>query len=1838
MFVKLHEHTNGGGHSRGWWWTEANLDNDFYDADSYFGSLMVPLNDSLSSVHIDRNPCNSLTASSLSGVLSSAELASSPPIPLCGQDPALLTVDNATFLSDITLPDGSVVSPGQSLVKTWRVRNSGTSTWDGYKLIFLQGDQMGGSSPVNIPTTAASQEVNISVSLQAPSTAGAKAGYWQIVNRDGVHVPGGRLSVNVNVVSSTSNDHIAAFSASPPSPSSASTVLLYARVNWWAQFRAMRVKMDNQVIGETAAAEHTFSWDASSASRGDHTLVLEVADQTDTSWSHPERRVLMYTLQGTSAPANHAPNRPTPSSPYDWYVYYSGNTAQLCAQANGDPDGDAITGYYFDVYESAQLWNSGWTGSNCVTTGGLGPYDYKWRVKVRDSLGAESAWSDSWHFTLVNPSLSISELYFQPQDANSEVVKIRTCTTGQGGIGITMRVSVNDANDGSGNGTWHIIKEQGSPCFTEVDAPIWNTLEYGDGPHRVRSEAHGLQTGWNGAAVREETYTLPHRRPASPELVAPVPASRNIREPIYLNSRTITFRWAQAVRAQSYTLHIGVNPSPENDPSPIFRQTFGPSVTEQTVNFGQDYPTLYWQVTAANDKGSTGSGDQLFGIDRTAPSCTVQPLPATTVETTFQVGWGGADNLAGIRTYDIQSQDSDRGTWSDWFTDFPVSKTYDLFTGQPGHRYEFRCRAIDNAGNRPEYPDAVQAWTMVDPSARPPTPWWNVAYSGKRNIVVLNNMPGVTLPTGYPVRVHFDSNTTPTAAEVYASSQSSPKCNDLRVVYGDTTELDRVTQNCTSSAVDLWFRTQVAIPAGSANSVAHQLYYGNPGAGSPPGSPSTVFDPVADANTVGLWYMHEGAGATLYDSSGSGNACSIDSTTTWVSPAKFSGALRFLGQTNGPTVNCGSSSAFNLQTFTFEMWIKRTGSASGRLAGHLGNDQNRWVMSIADNGSVDVSIWPCTSCGAEGFNSSLRIQDTTSWHHLAFSLNNSTIKIYVDGQLGSTSQVVNGNIRSATPALTIGSAENIYRASAEITHVRLSNVARTGFTYGGYATITNEPTLAVGDPIAPPQTGSPDLAVLSMTTYPNPDGGILVEAVIRNQGNLPTGNGFYTDLYADHLPTGAGDLTGSVRYWVANSIEAGSTATLTAVVTETTSSLLSAQSINAIKEVTSTFYAQADSTGAVKETDQANNIYSTGTQACIASPDAFEPNDTSQTAKPIALGASQTHNVDHPTDADWASVDTEAGVTYILNTSGLAALADTYLYLYDQDGTTLLAANDDSDGTLASEIEWTAPSAGRYFALVKHWNPNAGGCSTTYSLNILEAAPASVSDLDLDPSENQTILRWSHVGPNGKHYEVWQGIDPYFDPSTPGPGTSRLVVLDPPSVGVAMSYPDATEGTHFYVIRALNGTGGRSDSNRQGRFDFGIVPGEAAPVLTPTPTPTQTPTVTGVPTSTATSTPTETRTPTATATPSHTPSPTPTSTPTATSTRTPTSTPTATPSYTPTNTPTNTPTTSPWPWWNTAYHYRRQLTVQAHVNTPQYYPIRAIVDVSGKIQSDGRDLRVLYWTGTSWTELHREYIAGSNEIWMPLQTSLSANQSSNSYFIYYGNPSEVGTAPADPNQIYNAPGADGNTQVLYHFAEASGTTASDSSNNHYNASLGQGVQRVSGRFGRGVQMTRGSTYPVEANTGTMGLGAGITVEAWVNRTAANGQLTAKHCGSCGSGWVFVASMSEGNNSQLQWEGLGTGPTYSDYAPSLNVWHHLAWTYDYTTVRFYVDGALVQAVGRSGGNTDTTNVMRIGAIDAGYADFSGVVDEFRISNRAVSNFSYVIMPANDPTISAGSEEQ
>lgn len=97
--------------------------------------------------------------------------------------------DAAAFVADITIPDNVHVEPDTGFVKTWRVQNSGSCTWEsGYQLIHLGGDLLGASdSSLSIPTSVApGQTLDLTIEMVSPPAAGAYHSDWILVNSQGV--------------------------------------------------------------------------------------------------------------------------------------------------------------------------------------------------------------------------------------------------------------------------------------------------------------------------------------------------------------------------------------------------------------------------------------------------------------------------------------------------------------------------------------------------------------------------------------------------------------------------------------------------------------------------------------------------------------------------------------------------------------------------------------------------------------------------------------------------------------------------------------------------------------------------------------------------------------------------------------------------------------------------------------------------------------------------------------------------------------------------------------------------------------------------------------------------------------------------------------------------------------------------------------------------------------------------------------------------------------------------------------------------------------------------------------------------------------------------------------------------------------------------------------------------------------------------------------------------------------------------------------------------------------------------------------------------------------------
>jgi Ig-like domain from next to BRCA1 gene/Bacterial Ig domain len=103
---------------------------------------------------------------------------------------------NAQFIADVTMPDGTIIPLGGAFSKTWRVRNTGTCTWDNaYKLVFAAGSQMNAAGSVALNTTNPGDITDITVPMQAPGNGtGTLSGEWRFAAPDNT-IFGNKLTV-----------------------------------------------------------------------------------------------------------------------------------------------------------------------------------------------------------------------------------------------------------------------------------------------------------------------------------------------------------------------------------------------------------------------------------------------------------------------------------------------------------------------------------------------------------------------------------------------------------------------------------------------------------------------------------------------------------------------------------------------------------------------------------------------------------------------------------------------------------------------------------------------------------------------------------------------------------------------------------------------------------------------------------------------------------------------------------------------------------------------------------------------------------------------------------------------------------------------------------------------------------------------------------------------------------------------------------------------------------------------------------------------------------------------------------------------------------------------------------------------------------------------------------------------------------------------------------------------------------------------------------------------------------------------------------------------------------
>jgi hypothetical protein len=128
------------------------------------------------------NPIISLTATPTHQASNNPALPSVTPTstksPICYR---------AGWIKDVTIPDYTKMAPGQTFVKTWRLSNNGTCNWpSNTELIFFAGNPMNGPASQAIGKAVnVNEQIDISVSLKAPTDPNTYTGYWWLRAPDG---------------------------------------------------------------------------------------------------------------------------------------------------------------------------------------------------------------------------------------------------------------------------------------------------------------------------------------------------------------------------------------------------------------------------------------------------------------------------------------------------------------------------------------------------------------------------------------------------------------------------------------------------------------------------------------------------------------------------------------------------------------------------------------------------------------------------------------------------------------------------------------------------------------------------------------------------------------------------------------------------------------------------------------------------------------------------------------------------------------------------------------------------------------------------------------------------------------------------------------------------------------------------------------------------------------------------------------------------------------------------------------------------------------------------------------------------------------------------------------------------------------------------------------------------------------------------------------------------------------------------------------------------------------------------------------------------------------------
>ncbi len=94
--------------------------------------------------------------------------------------------NDLTYAQDLTIPDGTLVKPGEQVDKQWLVTNTGTCDWEGnYRLKWVGGEPLSATLEQALFPARAGSQATLRILFTAPGSTGTYQSTWQAFAPDG---------------------------------------------------------------------------------------------------------------------------------------------------------------------------------------------------------------------------------------------------------------------------------------------------------------------------------------------------------------------------------------------------------------------------------------------------------------------------------------------------------------------------------------------------------------------------------------------------------------------------------------------------------------------------------------------------------------------------------------------------------------------------------------------------------------------------------------------------------------------------------------------------------------------------------------------------------------------------------------------------------------------------------------------------------------------------------------------------------------------------------------------------------------------------------------------------------------------------------------------------------------------------------------------------------------------------------------------------------------------------------------------------------------------------------------------------------------------------------------------------------------------------------------------------------------------------------------------------------------------------------------------------------------------------------------------------------------------